>query len=677
MRITISLFIAFVFALSQQGFSQQWNYLEWGTGLHYSNQVPGFWPTSNKEAWIGFGLPYPPVQVKNDSSYSFLSNQTELNPVSNPLVGAFVWKNKTITLHGFLPAYRMGIFGRCNGGVLEKTGNVFRIRNSLTTNNLSTVSEKFWYNSAKPRLDSAVWIAADTGFRRLALNDYKTSILKDPEYQGIALFNKMAAQGEKWAGFRNDYGIWCITWGDSSAKILSGVDLGIGPNRFVFDIAETPENDTLFTASDFLGNISSNFLLFKRKNGQTVQLSEILSGLPDSLTFVETEADGTIWATHRNQGLFQIRNNQVRRISLPDSLANAAITGFKIDEGKNKWLSLDNRGMLRLNDIKPLITLPEGKRVCLGDSFLFQNLSTTVGLGIRKVFLDLGYGDTSSLERFTYTFKRPGKWPIKLSVFDSNGAENSFTDSIIVDYGPSTELFTENTLATFCSTIRIWSQSPFSKTWTLPNGQILSQDTILASENGRYLLTTRNGVCSSYDSVIKTNTAYTTVDIAVRAGDALILTDTITLELPENLNLSASSGVAFCLPEWTINGVVAGSATSINHPIFEGGLYEISLTTEILGGCPAISNRNLFIIKKENLIPNVVTKNGDGKNEFWEVKSNNPKKLSIFNRWGKTVFQTNNYGNNWPESETKPGTYFYKLDLGGKIFTGWLEVLGE
>ncbi len=65
-------------------------------------------------------------------------------------------------------------------------------------------------------------------------------------------------------------------------------------------------------------------------------------------------------------------------------------------------------------------------------------------------------------------------------------------------------------------------------------------------------------------------------------------------------------------------------------------------------------------------IPNVITPNGDGKNDTFEVvgldafKSN---KLIIFNRFGNEVFRSINYQNNWSGENLKEGTYFYYLEI--------------
>jgi len=78
------------------------------------------------------------------------------------------------------------------------------------------------------------------------------------------------------------------------------------------------------------------------------------------------------------------------------------------------------------------------------------------------------------------------------------------------------------------------------------------------------------------------------------------------------------------------------------------------------------------------LIPNVVTPNADGKNDqlkLGNISYHQPVKLRLANRWGSTIFQTDNYQNTWPEGEIAPGTYFLWLESFGKVWKGMVEVL--
>ena len=78
-------------------------------------------------------------------------------------------------------------------------------------------------------------------------------------------------------------------------------------------------------------------------------------------------------------------------------------------------------------------------------------------------------------------------------------------------------------------------------------------------------------------------------------------------------------------------------------------------------------------------IPNIITPNGDGKNDKFEVQGveQNTLELKIHNRWGKVVYQTKGYDNSWSGSDMPAGIYYYQLSSSRteRIYKGWIEVV--
>jgi gliding motility-associated-like protein len=81
----------------------------------------------------------------------------------------------------------------------------------------------------------------------------------------------------------------------------------------------------------------------------------------------------------------------------------------------------------------------------------------------------------------------------------------------------------------------------------------------------------------------------------------------------------------------------------------------------------------VFVFVPDNvLLPNVITPNGDGFNDIWKL---NPKidldgsHLVIFDRWGRVVYEVDNYANNWGGTYKSTGqvlpddTYYYVLKV--------------
>uniref|UniRef100_UPI00292E919F DUF7507 domain-containing protein n=1 Tax=Pedobacter nyackensis TaxID=475255 RepID=UPI00292E919F len=78
-------------------------------------------------------------------------------------------------------------------------------------------------------------------------------------------------------------------------------------------------------------------------------------------------------------------------------------------------------------------------------------------------------------------------------------------------------------------------------------------------------------------------------------------------------------------------------------------------------------------------IPNVITPNGDGKNDTFVIvglENFGNCDITIFNRWGNEVYRNNNYKNTWTGEGLNAGTYYYliRLNNNGKqeVYKGWV-----
>jgi gliding motility-associated-like protein len=87
------------------------------------------------------------------------------------------------------------------------------------------------------------------------------------------------------------------------------------------------------------------------------------------------------------------------------------------------------------------------------------------------------------------------------------------------------------------------------------------------------------------------------------------------------------------------------------------------------------------------LLPNLITPDGDGKNDKWilNYKINlDGSDLVIFNRWGETVYEASNYTNDWDGTYKTSGkalpddTYYYVLKVPNHqnyIYKGAINIL--
>jgi gliding motility-associated-like protein len=79
-------------------------------------------------------------------------------------------------------------------------------------------------------------------------------------------------------------------------------------------------------------------------------------------------------------------------------------------------------------------------------------------------------------------------------------------------------------------------------------------------------------------------------------------------------------------------------------------------------------------------IPNVFTPNGDKFNQTFRIEKLEmypDNDLTIYNRWGKIVYQKKGYQGEWDGSGLTSGVYYYSLKLPSahQIFHGWVQIL--
>lgn len=120
----------------------------------------------------------------------------------------------------------------------------------------------------------------------------------------------------------------------------------------------------------------------------------------------------------------------------------------------------------------------------------------------------------------------------------------------------------------------------------------------------------------------------------------------------------------------------------------EGQSVETFLTVTSDCGCDTTYKDDILVLPVKLKIPNIFTPNGDGQNDFfiigYDESGGAPKrgneydkyvtlseyylshKLVIFNRWGRIVYESKDYRNDWDGGKLPDGTYFYVLECVGK-----------
>ena len=142
----------------------------------------------------------------------------------------------------------------------------------------------------------------------------------------------------------------------------------------------------------------------------------------------------------------------------------------------------------------------------------------------------------------------------------------------------------------------------------------------------------------------------------------------------------------------------------------EGNPYKVELNIKSADyGCDTTFTKDIIVLPVKLKIPNIFTPNGDGINDYFiidndptvdydeennentrnfEYDSYNPLRdyylrteLTIFNRWGRIVYHSSDYNNDWDGGKLPDATYFYVLECVGQYnnhrYQGSITIFGS
>lgn len=202
-------------------------------------------------------------------------------------------------------------------------------------------------------------------------------------------------------------------------------------------------------------------------------------------------------------------------------------------------------------------------------------------------------------------------------------------------------------------------------TYNWSNGAVSSNLSGLSVGNYKVTVTDANG-CSS--------TASYTINEPVAARVTILPHDTTVIEdSVVSLNSFFGPYPASAITSYSWTPALGLSCTDCPQPNFSGlsGYYTYSLVVNYNQGC-SVSDTIHVIVQSQHIvyIPNAFTPNGNSVNDIFQVYprgSIHYLNLSIFNRWGEKVFESEDPARGWDGrfkgEMQEPGVYVYVLKL--------------
>jgi gliding motility-associated-like protein len=116
------------------------------------------------------------------------------------------------------------------------------------------------------------------------------------------------------------------------------------------------------------------------------------------------------------------------------------------------------------------------------------------------------------------------------------------------------------------------------------------------------------------------------------------------------------------------------NSTENTLTVTQSGEYTVQVSN---GNCTSTGKIQVQFLDPDLMeIPNVITPNHDHANEFFVVKNGFGKiYLTIYNRWGKQVYSSKDYQNDWNAAGLSNGAYFYYLSGESPCFGQWKGII--
>lgn len=290
---------------------------------------------------------------------------------------------------------------------------------------------------------------------------------------------------------------------------------------------------------------------------------------------------------------------------------------------------------------------------------------------------DFGDGKFSTFENPNNTYVYPGTYSATFSIIDEFGCT---ADTTLIDYltvlGPTGQAFWTS-VGNLCQQSFLFDSDSLENVtdimWTMGDGTTINSLTPFSYEYGSY---------QTFDptaTLLDGNGCEVLLELppiyVINNGlNALFVSDPSEGQMGTNFTLiDQSSFTTAPIDTWTWylpnDTLVNPTGASITNSFGPPGTYQVTLVVADTNGC--FHDYTLeVIVTNEFHLPNVFTPNGDGINEYFEMKADVfvEFEIVILNRWGNVVHHRTNAtgtylwdGLTQSGEKVQDGVYFYKL----------------
>jgi len=511
---------------------------------------------------------------------------------------------------------------------------------------------------------SGAWVAAQISFTeaQIPVGSTVTLVNTSPNQSlfHLGIIHGGASTGCRYGYFSDFSGI--SLGGDKTICINDSITLDAGPlkDSYEWSTGDTVQTITITDPGQYWivtvkdGCTSADTInVFEENPIISLGPDTIVCGTPPFLLTPGTGFASYLWQDNSNFPFFQAQQNGTFAVEISTFAGCIA----------RDTVSVEFRA------IPQALTISGNTPICEGDTLL---ISSSPGTDIEWTGPN---GFTSTQQNLTFnpsTFSNNGTYSVTQTV---NGCSSFATFyNAIVNPTPEPNIIGDTLICAGVQVNLFASPGGFSSyNWNTGSNDA----SIFVSEGEYWVEVISVAGCIGSD----TATVYLVEPIA-----NFVSTPPTTALVNTNVQFTDSTLISPLSPlvnvYWDFGDSTTSTDTNPIHVYPDTGTYTVTYVVVNEEGCIDTITKQIKIIDKV-IIPNVFSPNGDNINDLFVIENLEAFKnvsLRIFNRWGRLLYQSDDYENTWNGENVTDGTYFYVLfipDASTKEYKGTITILSK
>ncbi|QSE96127.1 DUF7948 domain-containing protein [Fulvivirga lutea] len=325
------------------------------------------------------------------------------------------------------------------------------------------------------------------------------------------------------------------------------------------------------------------------------------------------------------------------------------------------------RARIRTNSIT--LDKPGIENICFPDEIAFQNLS----IGGVDYEWDLGDGtfiNTSDTATFFHQYKRAGFYRVTLKAIDPTTCIGEDITSVNVRVNTPAFTVIDNQAICEGSSIELNANGGVNYFWISRDATFQSEEKspeVSPEATTVYNVTITDDLgCNATDTVRVEVVPSVDVDFDYQKETDCFSRSVLGLKNTSEMN----EGDVY---QWSLGDGNTSDLEEFLYNYQEDGTYEVKL----------IGRKEFCVYEKSELIdistikvPNVFTPNDDGDNDVFEIVSGTQVDLKVYNRWGRLVYENEDYQDTWDGATEPAGLYYFEAIITDETTCkGWVHLL--